>query len=139
MIKDQKVTLGGKEIKNVREISITCDTPADVKGFYREPTQAVTINIIRDASDHPIVDLFDMATNVDGRKIIQTSGVLEFHGDDVKDQYKFELKRWHICNWTLSNPSTPNAPTLESIQIKCGHIEYNAPDGGAEFELPTFK
>jgi hypothetical protein len=139
MIKDQKITLNGRTIPNVREVTVKLETPGDRRGIYREPTFAATVHIVRDASDNPIVDLFEMTTNEDGRKNILTSGTLEFHGDDVKDQYKFELKRSFISNWTLNNPSSPNAPTLESVEIRVGHIEFNGPDGGGNFELKTFK
>jgi len=139
MIKDQKVKLNGKEIKNVREVSVRLETPGDRRGIYREPTFAATITIVRDASEFAIVDLFDIATNEDGRKNIVTSGTLEFHGDDVKDQYSFDLNRYYVSNWTLHNPSTPHAPTLESVELKVGALKFNAGGGGANFELKTFK
>lgn len=139
MVNHQKITLNGKTIPNIREISVKLETPGDKRGIYREPTFAATVHIVRDASENPIVDLFDMATNEDGRKNIVTSGLLEFHGDDVKDQYSFTLKRFFVSNWTLHNPSSPNSPTLESVELKVGHIEFKAPDGGANFELKTFK
>jgi hypothetical protein len=139
MIKDQKISLNGKEIPNVREISVRLETPSDIRGIYREPTFAATIHIVRDASDNPIVDLFDMATNEDGRKNIITSGTLEFHGDDVKDQYSFDLNRYFISSWSLDNPTTPNAPTLESIELRVGAIKFNAGGGGSNFELRTFR
>lgn len=139
MIKDQKIKLNGVEIKNVREVSIRIETPGDKRGIYREPTFAATINIIRDASEFAIVDLFEMATNEDGRKNIITSGNLDFHGDDIQDQYSFDLKRYFVANWVLKNPSSPNAPTLESVEIKVGSITFNAGGGGANFDLRTFK
>ena len=139
MVNNQKITLNGKTIPNIREISIKIETPSDRRGIYREPTFAATVHVVRDASDIAIIDLFDMATNEDGRKNILTSGTLEFHGDDVKDSYKFELKKSYIANWTLNNPSSPNAPTLESVEIRVGQIDFNAPDGGASFELKTFR
>lgn len=139
MIKDQKVSLNGKEIKNIREISVKLETPYDKRGVYREPTFAATITIIRDASFHPIVDLFDMATNEDGRKNILKSGTLEFHGDDVQDQYSFDISKAFISNWNLHNPSSPDALTLEKIELKVGGLEFKAGGGGAKFDLVTFK
>jgi len=139
MIKDQKISLNGVEIKNVREVSVKVETPGDRRGIYREPTFASTITIVRDASEFAIVDLFDMTTNEDGRKNIITSGLLEFHGDDIQDQYSFELKRFFVSNWTLKNPSSPNAPTLESVELKVGSIVFSAGGGSGTFDLKTFK
>ena len=139
MIKDQKIKLNGREIHNVREVSVKIETPSDKRGIYREPTFAATITVVRDASDNPTVDLFDMTTNLDGRKNILQSGTLEFHGDDVKDQYAFELKKSFISHWSLNNPSSPNAPTLETIELKVGAIEFKAGGGGGKFEIATFK
>jgi hypothetical protein len=139
MIKEQKIKLNGKDIPNVREISVKLETPFDKRGIYREPTFAATVTIIRDASFNPIVDLFDMATNEDGRKNIIKSGTLEFHGDDVQDQYSFEITKAFITNWNLHNPSSPNSPSLEKIELKVGAIEFKAGGGGAKFDLATFK
>lgn len=139
MIKDQKVTLDGKTIPNVREVTVQIETPSDARGIYREPTQAITITLVRDASDHPIVDLFALATNEDGRKYIITSGNFEFHGDDVKDQYTFEIKKAFISRWEIDNPQSPNAATLETIELKCGSITFSAGGGSGNFELKNFK
>lgn len=138
MIKDQKIKLNGKEIPHVREVSVRIETPTDKRGIYREPTIAATIVITRDASDFAIVDLFEMATNEDGRKNIMTSGNLEFHGDDIQDQYSFDLKKAFISHWSLNNPGETNAPTLETVEIKCGDIEFKAGGGGATFKLEDF-
>lgn len=139
MIKDQKISLNGVEIKNVREVSVKVETPGDRRGIYREPTFAATVTIIRDASEFAIVDLFDMATNEDGRKNIITSGKLDFHGDNVQDQYSFELNRYFVSNWTLKNPSSPNAPTLESVELKVGSLVFAAGGGSGNFDLRTFR
>jgi len=124
MIKDYAIQLNGVKIPNVREISVKFETPADTRGVYREPTVAAVINIVRDASDIPIVDAFAMATNEDGRKNILTSGTLEFHGDDVKDNYSFEIKKEFVSSWSLTNPEDPTSPTLESFELRVGEIEY---------------
>jgi len=139
MIKDQKVLLNGVEINNVREVSVKIETPGDRRGIYREPTFAATVTIVRDASEFATANLFEMATNEDGRKNILTSGTLEFHGDDVKEQYSFELNRYFISNWMLVNPSSPNAPTLESVVIKVGSLVFSAGGDSANFDLITFK
>lgn len=139
MIKDQKISLNGVDIKNVREVSVKVETPGDRRGIYREPTFAATVTIIRDASEFAIVDLFDMATNEDGRKNIITSAKLEFHGDNVQDQYSFELNRFFVSNWTLKNPSSPNAPTLESVELKVGSLVFAAGGGSGNFDLRTFR
>lgn len=135
----EKVTLNGTVIPHVREVKVRVETPADIRGIYREPTLAATINIVRDGSDFAITELFDLATNSDGRKNILTDGTLDFVSDDTGDQYTFNLKKYFINNWTLINPTSPDAPTLESIEIKAGTIEYKAAGGGANFELDTFK
>lgn len=139
MIKDYAIKLGGVTIPNVREVSLRVETPSDVRGVYREPTFAATISIVRDASDKPIVDAFGMATNEDGRKVMITSGTLEFHGDDVKDTYAVEIKKAFISSWSLDNPTAPNAPTLESFEVKVGEMEYKAGGKGAQFKLTNFK
>lgn len=136
MIKN--VVLNGKTISNPQEVSVEIDTPFDRRGIYREPTFAATVRITRDATDNAIVDLFDIATNEDGRKNI-ISGQLDFHGDDVKDEYSFILKRMFVSNWTLNNPTAPNMPTTETIELKVGSLEYKAGGGGASFDLETFK
>ncbi len=139
MIKDYAIKLNGQTIPNVREVSVRFETPADNRGVYREPTFAATISVTRDASDHPIVDMFAMATNEDGRKNMLTSGTLEFHGDDVKDNYSFEIKTGFVSAWSLNNPDSPQAPTLETFELKVGGIEYKAGGKGAKFALKNFK
>lgn len=139
MIKDYTITLAGTKIPNIREISVNLETPADNRGVYREPTFAATITVTRDASDNPIVDMFSMATNEDGRKIMITTGTLDFHGDDVKDNYSFDIKKAFVSNWSLNNPDSPQAPTLETFELKVGEIEYKAGGKGAKFSLKNFK
>jgi hypothetical protein len=139
MIKDQKIKLNGVDIPNIREVSVKIDTPSDSRGIYREPTFAVIITIVRDASDNAITDLFGIATNTDGRKNIITSGSLEFMSDDTQEFYSFDLKKYFVSNWTLNNPPQPNAPTLESVELRVGSIEFKAGGGGASFELIHFK
>ena len=139
MIKDYAIKLNGATIPNVREIGVKFETPADNRGVYREPTFAATITVTRDASDNPIVDMFAMATNEDGRKNILTSGTLEFHGDDVKDNYSFEIKKAFVSAWTLNNPDSPQAATTETFELKVGEIEYKAGGKGAKFGLKNFK
>jgi hypothetical protein len=139
MIKNYAIKLNGVTVPNVREISVTVETPADNRGVYREPTFAATISVVRDASDNAIVDAFGWATNEDGRKNIITSGTLEFHGDDVKESYAFEIKKAFVSSWTLDNPTSPEAPTLETFELKVGELEYKAGGKGSKFALKTFK
>jgi hypothetical protein len=139
MIKDYAIKLNGTNVPNVREVSVKIETPADARGVYREPTFAATIHVVRDASDNPIVDMFGMATNEDGRKVILTSGTLEFHGDDVKDSYAFEIKKAFVSSWSLDNPTSPNAPTLESFELKVGELAYKAGGKGSTFKLDKFR
>jgi len=139
MIKDYSIQLNGKKIPNVHEVTVHLETPNDGRGIYREPTTAVTITVIRDASNNPIVDLIAMATNTDGRKNILTSGTIECHGDDVKDNYSFDIKRAFISHWELVNPAGTDAPTVESIELKVGEMEYKAGGKSATFGLKDFK
>ena len=139
MIKDYAITFNGIKIPNVHEVFVKIETPTDVRGIYREPTYVATIKVVRDASNNAIVDAFGMATNEDGRKNIITSGTIECHGDDVKDNYAFELKKAFISQWTLNNPTKPDAPTLETFEIKVGALEYKAGGKGAKFDLKDFK
>lgn len=139
MIKDYSIKLNGINIPNIREVSVEIKTPADNRGVYREPTFAATIRVVRNASDVPIVDAFALATNEDGRKNIITSGTFEFHGDDVRDDYAFEIKKAFISAWSLDNPTAPEAPTLESFELKVGELEYKAGGKGAKFGLRHFK
>jgi len=139
MIKDYQINLNGVTIPNVREVRVRVETPNDSRGVYREPTFAATITVERDASDVPIVEAFAMATNEDGRKNIVTSGRLEFHGDDVRDSYAFEIKKAFVSSWSLQNPSSPSSPTIESFEIKVGELEYKAGGKGARFALKNFK
>ena len=138
MIKDQKISLNGAEIPHIREVSVKIETPTDRRGIYREPTIAATITIVRDASDFAITDLFKMATNEDGRKNIMTSGTLEFHGDDVQDQYSFEMTKAFISHWSINNPGETNQPTTETVVIKVGGLTFNAGGSGTSFELEDF-
>jgi len=139
MIKDYAIKLNGVTIPNVQEVRVRIETPADSRGIYREPTFAATISITRDASNNAIVDAFGMATNEDGRKNILTSGTIECHGDDIKDNYVFEIKKAFISRWALKNPIEPLLPTLESFEIKVGELEYKAGGKGARFALKDFK
>jgi len=139
MIKDYKITLNGVTIPNVREVRVRIETPNDSRGIYREPTFAATVSVERDASDNPIVEAFAMATNEDGRKNILTSGTLEFHGDDVRDSYAFQIKKAFISAWSIHNPSSPSSPTIESFELKVGEMEYKAGGKGARFALKNFK
>jgi len=139
MIKDYAIKLNGVTIPNVHEVTVKVETPADARGIYREPTFAATITVIRDASNNAIVDEFAMATNDDGRKNMMTSGTIECHGDDVKDNYAFEVKKGFISHWSLNNPIQANAPTLETIVIKVGEMEFKAGGKGAKFSLKNFR
>jgi hypothetical protein len=139
MIKDYAVKINGVTVPNVREVSVKLETPFDTRGVYREPTFAATFVVVRDASDVPLIDIFGLATNEDGRKNILTSGTLEFHGDDVKDNYAFEIKKAFVSTWSLDNPLQPNVPTLERFELKVGELEYKAGGKGAKFALRTFK
>ncbi|MDI6804864.1 MAG: hypothetical protein QME58_13670 [Bacteroidota bacterium] len=139
MIKDYAIKLNGVTIPNVQEVRVRIETPGDSRGIYREPTFAATINITRDASNNAIVEAFGMATNEDGRKNILTSGTIECHGDDIKDNYAFEIKKAFISRWALKNPIEPQLPTLESFEIKVGELDYKAGGKGAKFALKAFK
>ena len=138
MIKEQSIILNGEKITNVRDVSLRMETPGDGRGIYREPTFATTITVIRDASDVPLTTGFQLATNEDGRKNIITA-TLEFHGDDVKDTYKVEVKKGFISHYSLNNPTTPNAPTTETIVIKGGDIEFSAGGTSSKFSLHEFR
>jgi hypothetical protein len=139
MIKGYAIKLNGATIPDIREVSLKIETPSDARGVYREPTFAATIHVVRDASDNPIVDAFGMATNEDGRKNILTSGTLEFHSDDLKESYAVEIKKGFISSWSLDNPTSPNALTLESFELKVGELEYKAGGKGATFAIKSFK
>jgi hypothetical protein len=141
MIKDHKITLNGKEITNIREVTVKIETPGDIRGIYREPTFAPIITITRNASDHPTVDLFDLATNIDGRKNLLTSGTLEFTDDNMASPklYSFKIKSAFISNWTLNNPEDPHEPTTETVELRVGELEYNADGKNASFALEYFK
>lgn len=139
MIKGYAIKLNGVTIPNVQEVQVRIETPGDARGIYREPTFAATINVVRDASNNAVVDAFGMATNEDGRKNILTSGIIECHGDDVKDNYAFEIKKAFISRWSLNNPTSPESPTLESFELKVGELEFKAGGKGANFALKSFK
>ncbi len=139
MIKNYSITLDGKTISNVREVTVQVETPSDARGVFREPTQAVTITVVRDASHVGTVELFGLATNEDGRKYIIPSGTLEFIGDTAADNYSFEIKRAFISRWEIDNPTSPNAPTRETVELKCGSLTFNAGGGAANFDLKNFK
>lgn len=139
MIKNYSIQLDGKTIPNVNEVTVQIQTPSDQRGVYREPTQAVTITVVRDASHLAIVDLFGLATNEDGRKYIITSGNLEFIGDTAADNYAFEIKRAFVSRWEIDNPTSPSAPTRETIELKCGSITFSAGGGSGNFDLKNFK
>ena len=138
MIKNYTCKIGSVTVPNVQSITVNIETPSDNKGIYREPTFAATITIVRDASNKAFIDAFALATNEDGRKNMLTSGSLEFHGDDVKDEYAFNIKRGFVSAWKLHNPSTANAMTLETIELKVGSLEYKAGGGSSEFTRNDF-
>ncbi len=139
MIKEHKVTIGGVELTNVQSVSVDIETPADGRGVYREPTFAATVVIERNASDVCIVDIFRMATNEDGRKVMITSGALDFHSDDYEHDYSFEIMKAFVSSWELVNPEVPNAPTMERFELRVGELKFNADGGGAAFKLEDFK
>lgn len=136
--KDNAIKLGGIEIEDVREISIEVETPADSRGIFREPTFAATITVVRDASDTAMIELYEMATNVDGRKVL-IDGQIDMTGDELAGykNYSFIIKKAFICNWTLDSPTAPDEPTTETVVLKCGNIEFN--DGAtSSFKLKNF-
>ncbi|TAK64522.1 MAG: hypothetical protein EPO24_03255 [Bacteroidetes bacterium] len=138
MIKDYQVKIGNVTVPNVQSVTVSIETPSDQKGIYREPTFAATITIVRDASNKAFIDAFGLATNDDGRKNMLTSGSLEFHGDDIKDEYAFNIKRGFVSGWMLHNPTAANAMTTETIELKVGSLEYKAGGGSAEFTRNDF-
>jgi len=139
MIKDYTIMLNGKKIPNILEVTVRIFTPHDERGVYREPTFPASITVVRDASNMAIVDAFEMATNQDGRKNVLASGTIDCHGDDVKDTYSFNIKAAIISHWSLNNPPQPNAPTIETFELKVGSLEYKAGGKGATFGLKEFK
>jgi hypothetical protein len=138
MIKDDEITLNGVKISNILDVNVRTETPSDPRGIHREPTTPATITIIRDASNKAIVDAFGFATNEDGRKSIITSGTIDCVSNDRKDSYSFEIKRAIISHWSLNNPPQPNAPTIETIELKVGSFEYKAGGKASKYEDKTF-
>lgn len=137
MIKEIK--LNGVVIPHVRDIKVDIETPVDeVTGVYREKTVACTVTITRDASDFGITELFDFATNLDGRKKIHTSAMIEMETDDKETQYYFELKKYFISDWELNNPSDPSQATTETVVIRAGEMTYNGGSAPADFALRDF-
>ena len=118
MIKGYAIKLNGVSIPNVQEVQVRIETPGDARGIYREPTFAATINVVRDASNNAVVDAFGMATNEDGRKNILTSGTIECHGDDVKDNYAFEIKKAFISRWSFKQSNITGIPDTRVIRVK---------------------
>ena len=128
------------DIPDVREVTISIETPSDNRGIFREPTIAVTITITRDASDNAIGDLFQLATNGDGRKKIIT-GELGFVSDELENPaiYNFKIVKAFISKWVLDNPSSTTDPATEMIELKVGEIDFTDVAGGsAKFMLKHF-
>ncbi len=132
MIKNQSITLNGEKVTHVQSINISIDTPVSGGGG----TYAPSILIERDATDIALATFFKVATNEDGRKNIITA-LLEFHGDDSKDDYKFDIKKGIVSRWSLT--SGTNQPTTESIEIRAGEMSFNAGGKPADFSMPDFK
>jgi hypothetical protein len=137
MIKDYKIKLGGIEIPNVSEISVTVSSPADGLGMKTEATFAAEITVRRNASEEAITDIFKLATNGDGRKNI-VNGEMRFISDDNGAEYGFDLEKAYVKSWNLNNPSSAGLQTEESFVIKVGKMSYKAPDGAAKFDLALF-
>lgn len=142
MIKDYTIKLNGIPIPNITDIEIKLESPKDDMGMKTENTFAATITIKRNASENAIIDVFKLATNLDGKKIL-FPGKLEFETDDKKKEYSFDLKSAYIAKWTLTNPSGASEPTEESFDLRVGHLIFNGltkdlGTANAEFNLPLF-
>lgn len=137
--KDNVIKLGGHEINDIREISVEIETPSDARGIFREPTFAATITIVRDGSDTGCWELFEMATNEDGRKVL-IDGTLAFTGDELAgaNLYTFTLKRAFIASWTLECPAETDEPTTETVILRVGDLEFHDGSQGASFKLKNF-
>lgn len=133
--------MNGVFISNIRSVKLVVDGPADSEGIDNRRTIAATIEVERDASEEPILDIFDVATNLDGRENILSDGEtsISFVSDDHTVSYRIEVKKGFISEWGLLNPSAPSAPTIEYFTLKVGHLLYDIDGEKAEYKIETIK
>ena len=115
-------------------------TTADAPGRQILVEKLLQTVIERDASEHAILDLFDIMSgeSKDGAKTPVT-GHIEFVRDDHRDTYRFEIKQAYMSEWTLTNPSSATAPTIETFKLTVEEMEYQLGRETAVYAVPTFK
>ena len=140
MIKKYQIKLNDIIIPDIRSVTVKFDGPASNKGVGSPPTKAADVTVVRDASDRAILDPFALTTNEDGKMNIITAEI-DFTDDEGKREYHFSIKKALVHEWTLDNPASATAPTLETFKLKVGDMVYIPRDSENQrkFEVEAFK
>jgi hypothetical protein len=140
MFRDYTLMLNGVVIPNIRSVTVTVEGPAERTNVNPAKKVAATIEVERDATEHPVLDVFGFTTNENGSPFIFSGeSTIEFVRDDYRVTYMFEIKKAFIEKWTLTNPSSPSEPTMEKFTIRAGHLIYSIEGSPPEeYVVPAF-
>jgi hypothetical protein len=132
----KSVELGGIKIEDVLSVSISLYTPTGASGAYEGRTSPATIQIVRRARTKPMSELFDLATNEDGRMEF-VKGKIVLQNARKKDTYTIEIDEAIITGWDFSQPQGDSALT-ENVTIVAGKITLSGGGKSAPFRVPDF-
>ncbi len=132
----QSVELGGVKIEDVLSVSISLYTPTGASGNYEGRTSPATIQIVRRARTKPSSELFDLATNEDG-KMEFIKGKVVLQNSRKKTTYTIDFEEAIISGWVFSQPQGDSSLT-EDLTIVAGKISMNAAGKPASFRVPGF-
>ncbi len=134
----KQVIINGKEIDEAHGVNITINTPTSPRGDYNGRTHAANVEIIRRASKVPTIDLFQNATNKDGRfNLIEAKIVLQ--NSMRQETYTLDMKECYIEEWHFQQLNRDDM-LYEVITLKAGKMTLSSASEGssADFTVREF-
>jgi len=131
----KSVTIDGTPIEEVQGVTVYVETPSNERGHYETRTRAATVQLLRRASNTPIVNMFKDATNGDGRLNIIT-GEIKLQNALMNETYTITMNQAFISEWHFTQPE--NDMLYEVITLKVGDLTLSGGGNPKSFKLPEF-
>lgn len=120
----QNVKIGGKDVKNVREVHLEMERAEDPQGKPGSFTQPAEIALICDPTNEGNTAGFAALTNGDGSLRFVSLAFEEADGaGNVK--LKFETKEAFVEDWTLEGTNGRHTSLAERIVLRSGKFSLN--------------
>jgi hypothetical protein len=132
----KSVKIAGTEIPEVHQVSVRIETPVGPRGDYDGRTTAATVRLSRRGRNSPIAEMFQKATNEDGRLNLIT-GTIVLQNSKLQETYTIDLKEAFISGWEFLQPPEDNDMT-ELITLKVGSMTLAGGGKSKSFKVPEF-